>query len=177
MAAEEVVITVLRVAVLFVSLLVAEKSLLGSVGFRCGKVYFFIGILARYFVVAENHFSRSPQHRVVLNQVVHFLAHLTRIVSLLIDEVVHVSDLAVDHIEQSMDRRLALLGKGLRQLRKHLNGSTLVERDLMHFTLLVDEEHFAFGFFAPTKHIDVGEHIDFFFAIDVHKMSHLLLSY
>ena len=108
---------------------------------------------------------------------VHFFTHLPRIVSLLIDEVVHVGNLAVDHIEQAMDRRLAFFGKGLRQLRKHLNSSTLIERDLMHFTLLVNEEHFTLGFFAPTEHIDVGEHIDLFFVIDIHKVSHLLLSY
>jgi len=47
----------------------------------------------------------------------------------------------------------------------------------MRVTLLVDEEHFAFGFLAPSQHVDVGQRIDFFLAIDIDKVSHLVLSY
>ena len=162
---------------LFVSLFVAKKGLFGCIGLRCAEVHLFIGVLARYFVVAKDHFARSPQDRVVLNQMVHLLAHLTRVVRLFIYEVVHVADLTVDDIEQAMDRRLTLIRKRLRQLRQHLNSSALVERDLMHVALLVDEEQFALRLLASAEHVNVGERVDLFFAIDIHKMSHLLLSY
>ena len=142
-----------------------------------GKAQLSIRLLARYFIVTKNHFSRPSQHRIVLNQMVHLLAHLPRIVGLLIDEVVHVADFAVDHIEQPVDGRLALLGKRLRQLSQLLHTSALIKGDLMHFALLVDEEHFALRFLAPTEHIDVGKRIDLFFTIDIDEMSHLLLSY
>ena len=141
------------------------------------KAHLFVGLLASNFIITKYHFSRSSQHRIVLNEMIHLFAHLASIIGLLVDEVVHVADLAVDHIEETMHGRLSLFGKSLRQICKLLHSSAFIDRDLMHLALLVDKEHFTLGFLAPTEHIDVGERVYLLITIYIDEVSHLILPY
>ena len=65
--AEEVIVAILRVALLLVTLLVAKQIVLRVVSLLRTKVHLFVRLLACYLVVAENHLSRSPQHSIVFN--------------------------------------------------------------------------------------------------------------
>ena len=108
---------------------------------------------------------------------IHLLAHLSSLIALLVYEAVHVANLAVNYVKETLYGRFTFLSVGLREFGQLLNSPHPFCRNLVLLALLENEEHFALRLLTPTKHVNVGERVDFSVAIHVDEVSHLILSY